>query len=435
MAENKTGEDGDCCGDESNTTINRSFNAETRHKVASKTKKATTPGLVREKDDDRDHPLLKLEQHLDERQGVGASMKPPRHQGEKIHATKNINDTAEDNMTSKSVDSSKNRASDEMNASKSKPSRDPSSPTSRHETRPITVASPSKRPRSLLGTLLKLLIVGCLLVFWAVLVNSIVSEMSLNDSLDALATKASVELVDIRAKALKTKNMVLTLLSNDDAGVRNLDQVGERIELGRSLLSVYDDAFGSSQYCESAFQGILDVNGVYKSEGPLYLVRMSPQLTEKYTLEETKLVARVLLCMGEARLALFSTSLEPTCSKKGTLRHGKECFEAAVSITRNECCCHCPADDEELLVYHGSHESINQGRTRTIVPFVDGGALRSSWRTAVGSQEEIHTQFNSTPQSGNWTIKTCERDRGRERNQNSSHTQFRSSLYRAGQLY
>ena len=335
MAENKTGEDGDCCGDESNTTINRSFNAETRHKVASKTKKATTPGLVREKDDDRDHPLLKLEQHLDERQGVGASMKPPRHQGEKIHATKNINDTAEDNMTSKSVDSSKNRASDEMNASKSKPSRDPSSPTSRHETRPITVASPSKRPRSLLGTLLKLLIVGCLLVFWAVLVNSIVSEMSLNDSLDALATKASVELVDIRAKALKTKNMVLTLLSNDDAGVRNLDQVGERIELGRSLLSVYDDAFGSSQYCESAFQGILDVNGVYKSEGPLYLVRMSPQLTEKYTLEETKLVARVLLCMGEARLALFSTSLEPTCSKKETLGLGKECFEAAVSVTRN----------------------------------------------------------------------------------------------------
>ena len=330
------GGDGDCGGgDEKSHTINRAFNAETRHKIASIAKKSTAPGLVQEKD--VPHPLLKLEQHLDDRQGVGASAKPKRRQGEKIHASvnKSINGTTADDTISnvdKSVDSStKNRASDDMNPSKSETSRDPLPPTARHETRPIAVPSPTKRPRSPLGTLLKLSIVGFLLVFWAVLLNSIVSETSLNDSFDALATKASVELVDIRVKALKTKNMVLTLLSNDYVGIRNLDQVEERVELGRSLLSVYDDAVGSSQYCESAFEGILDVNGDYKSEGRLFLVSASPQLISQYNLEETKVVARILLCMGEAKLALIATSIEPTCDKKGTLRYGKECFEAAVS--------------------------------------------------------------------------------------------------------
>ena len=115
-----------------------------------------------------------------------------------------------------------------------------------------------------------------------------------------------------------------------------INQFERRLEVGKNLLRKWDDASGSNAACSGVVYAILktnkggDINDALDAKDLLSFVSLSVTLLKE---DEVRILSEALVCMGEARLALFSASITSSRKiKRDQLIYAKEIYVASVSV-------------------------------------------------------------------------------------------------------
>lgn len=318
--------------------INAGFDPETRSKIASIAKKSP-PKLQDENDGGKEHPLLYLHQSVtgNKQRGVVGGGAP--NEEEPKQRCQNQQPLKEPNVHEK------DRSQSDPNISNvgSKPSKEIAPPDQPKKLAPEAkqdlqkeVPCKSGGRTALLAT--KAVATMTLLVLWLVLMQKIIDHSSVEgtngvaDILLGISSVASAAQLRILSLVHEYSQYIPALFDTTTKSTVPLEQLEKRLELGVSLLRKYDDASGSAAACEGALHGILDSRGFVGDENRRDYMSLVSTSTAAFSVDEIQLLSKSLLCLGEARLALFSSSFGSQSIKKGQLMMAKESFEAAVSL-------------------------------------------------------------------------------------------------------
>jgi len=310
--------------------INAAFNPETRSRIANITKlsdPSTTPSLMKEgnnktrtKEGGGEHPLLSLHQSVSE---DGSAIQ----QEQTIKLLKKVSDITEKKQkTSTTIDN--------MNGNQHHNSQDN-----------ITQKKKSKVSRAL-SMIVKIIVINILLVLWIVLMHSVINNAdiidkssypTITDGYDyVLNTFQLLGIVSYVQNFTKHITTLLPSISFDSTTKRHfpMDQFEQRIELGVNLLRKYNDASGSETTCQSVLQAIIidkEKKNGRQQDNLLYQVSSSMSTLNS---NENKILLQSLLCLGEARLAMYSDSSFSSSKivKRGQLMKAKERYDAATAV-------------------------------------------------------------------------------------------------------
>ncbi len=288
------------CQDEKreDTKANDGFHPENRS--ATNIVKVTPPSVVI-KEDETEHPLFQLHQSVSDtsREGNGNRGKqPPKHPQTQTLLPKRD-------------------SSSTMNG-KGK-----------------TDTAHTKKHKRLTATVLLAVPIISLLFLGLPHVNSVINNKNLGDALNAMlsdlctALSTAYLLIISLVKGLSRDKILSVLPSFDTRKVAlPIGQLEQRIELGFDLLRKYDDASGSSAICESVLHSILDSHGEPQDESWTGSISSIALL---FDIDENRLLSKAYHCLGEATLALLSSSIISRKLKKKLLTKAKESFESSVS--------------------------------------------------------------------------------------------------------
>jgi len=310
-----------------NDVASAGFDPDTRSKIMNITK-IPPPSLMEEKDRNggSEHPLLYLHQSVsgDNKKGTGGletnvNMSQQRQQPQKIQR-QHIKPSNERKL---------NEASEKIISDQPKPEK-------KDDEKDILV---KRNERSLASVLFKTLATIALVILWISLMNSVISQ---NSSIEESAPKILLDLsAGIAAAQLGTVSYVQELSQHIIAllppfgskrDLVSIEQFEKRLELGLNLLRKYDDASGSAATCESTLHAIVDSQGEWRDESVSEFLSMVSSSLAIFGANENRLISKALLCLGEARLALFSSSFGSQAIKRGHLMNAKESFEAATAV-------------------------------------------------------------------------------------------------------
>lgn len=192
------------------------------------------------------------------------------------------------------------------------------------------------KPSMAIVTLFAIPLTLSLLLLGLPYVDSVINNTSVGDALHVmfselctLLSTAHLLIISL-VKGLTLHTILSALPSYDTRKVAiPIEQLEQRLELGFDLLRLYDDASGSSAVCESVLHRIWDSHGGEpqdeSSKGS------GSSLSLLLDADENRLLSKAFLCMGEAKLALFSSSFVSQSFKKELLIQAKDNFESAVS--------------------------------------------------------------------------------------------------------
>ena len=111
-----------------------------------------------------------------------------------------------------------------------------------------------------------------------------------------------------------------------------IEQFEKRVEVGQSLLRKYDDASGSTAACGNVVRAILDNrHRVTREDNARDLVHWISSTMAELNEDENRVLLKALICMGEAKLALFSSPFGSLDIRNAHLMDAKDSFEAGVS--------------------------------------------------------------------------------------------------------
>jgi len=318
---------------ETNTdVINAAFNPETRSRIANITKLSSslpdpsTPSLMKEgnnktrtKEGGAEHPLLSLHQSVSE---DGSAIQ----QEQTIKLLKKVSDITEKKHQSKSSDNNMNG--------------------NQHHNSQVNITQKKKSKISrALSMIIKIIVINTLLVLWIVLMHSVINNADIDkssyptiitDGYDyVLNTFQLLGVVSYVQDFTKHITALLPSISFDSTTKRHfpMDQFEQRIELGVNLLRKYNDASGSEATCESVLQAIIidkEKKNNLQQDNLLYLVSSTSTLN----INENRILSQTLLCLGEARLSMYSDSSFSSSKliKRGQLMKAKDSYEAATAV-------------------------------------------------------------------------------------------------------
>ena len=166
-------------------------------------------------------------------------------------------------------------------------------------------------------------------------VNSAINNKTLGDTLHAMlsdlcTTLSTAYLLIISIVKGLSRDKILSVLPSYDTKkvALPIEQLEQRLELGFDLLRKYDDASGASAICESALHSILESHGEPQHESWTGSISSIALL---FDIKENRLLSKAYHCLGEATLALFSSSIISQTLKNELLTKAKESFESSVS--------------------------------------------------------------------------------------------------------
>ena len=313
--------------------INAAFNPETRSRIANITKLSdpSTPSLMKEgnnktrtKEGGGEHPLLSLHQSVSE---DGSAIQ----QEQTIKLLKKVSD-----ITEKKQKTSTTTTSDNMNGNQ-------------HHNNSVDNNTQMKKSKvsKALSMLIKTIVINTLLVLWIVLMHSVINNADIIDKSSyptiitdgydyILNTFQLLGVVSYVQDFTKHITPLLPSISFDSTTKRHfpVDQFEQRIELGVNLLRKYNDASGSEATCESVLQAIIidkEKKNNRQQDNLLYLVSSS---TSTLNINENRILSQTLLCLGEARLSMYSDSSFSSSKliKRGQLMKAKDSYEAATAV-------------------------------------------------------------------------------------------------------
>lgn len=192
----------------------------------------------------------------------------------------------------------------------------------------------SKAAKTLIVLLLLLL---QLLLIYSVYINSLSEKSTVSSSIkvqlkNGMAILASCQHALASVASLITKKRLLPF-----------EQLQKRLGLGRSLLSKMNDPLGAYVACSSVTGAVIH----HHQKGSITTITDCGGLKSSVLSclaylgeDENRLLADALLCMGEAKLALFSPAAVSSLilgnleARKAELLNAKEALESSVSISR-----------------------------------------------------------------------------------------------------
>ena len=338
--------------------INAAFNPETRSKIANITKRSQPSKLVDEVRGEGEHPLLYLHQsvsgdknHERKNGGDGGKDKSQR-QGEQLQQkqTQQQPPVKVANETTKLKDTS--NLATETKAQSSNNTIKPTTATSVKEKTQTTRSASNKQTKSsAFATFFKSIAILSLLFLWiAILHTAIVNNSSAQTSdrdgtttniLSELSTVLTATKSGINSFIQQVKPKVQSALQSVHTVVPSvlsllatkkeisIEQLDKRITMGFNLLSGYNDVAGSISACEGVLFGLLRKGKAMGSDGLDF--KMISSSISRLSADESQELSRALLCVGEARLASFSSTFGSDEMKRDELTKAKESLESAVS--------------------------------------------------------------------------------------------------------
>ena len=189
-------------------------------------------------------------------------------------------------------------------------------------------AKPNKSNR-LLATMLFKIVVTTLLALWLLAIHSIIAKSRANIEMHAPKVvtdpSSTVTLLGTISVIHDWSKHLLSLLPTFSTSTNLIGKkIKKQVEVGRNMLQI-EDAFGSIVACESALHSIVGGIGL----GGL-LAGVSSSMAQMSSFEG-ELITEALTCLGQAKLALFSSSYVSQTMKREQLTEAKEIFEVAVS--------------------------------------------------------------------------------------------------------
>ena len=179
----------------------------------------------------------------------------------------------------------------------------------------------------------KIVFISALLFLWLSLMHSVILN---NPTFERFAPSAD----GIAAAKLKVYSFVqewskhlpeLSLLYKRIEPIP-IEQFEKRVEVGQSLLRKYDDASGSTAACGNVVRAILDNrHRVTREDNARDLVHWISSTMAVLNEDENRVLLKALICMGEAKLALFSSPFGSLDIRNAHLMDAKDSFEAGVS--------------------------------------------------------------------------------------------------------
>lgn len=203
--------------------------------------------------------------------------------------------------------------------------------------------------RSLTSWLFKAIVIATLLFMECSLIFSVVKNATRDEnSTDSAPTVSSgkiAEETNIISYIQKLSEKFISRLSGFGSqrlfDSTSLSQFQRRLELGQNLIRKFDDPSGSEAACAGVAQAMIQktsgefrkVDSSHEKDSLMSSLSSSMPLFNE---EESRILSDAYLCIGEARLSLFSSSfssalgLKINDAKKEKLMYAKEGFEASV---------------------------------------------------------------------------------------------------------
>ncbi len=193
------------------------------------------------------------------------------------------------------------------------------------------IAMESKKGQALCPWLLKTTVIFVLVfvevsLIYSVLINPTSQQNGFNIFSDEMSTRSSV-LITIKKFLASFTEMSPQAVFDE----KHLTQYRKRLVLGQNMLKKFDDPSGSEVACAGVAKVMIQKALGDDQDGILH------SAISTWNEEECRILSDAYLCVGEARLLLYTSSYSTDAMKRSQLLLAKESFEESVSLTQFIC--------------------------------------------------------------------------------------------------